>query len=152
MGLPGIVVPIASGLVLGPVTGVIALTLPQAELSELIGLGVAIILFKVGMDLTLGEFKRVGHGIGRLTIAGPPLAWVLGSVAAHYRWRTGSNPVRPAQGRGCRLCAGRPGRLGHGRDGAPGRNARTTEGAGAGGAGAGGAGAGGVLGQQPGAA
>ena len=84
IGLPAIVVLIASGLVLGPVTGVIELTLPQTELTELIGLGVAIILFEGGMDLKLGEFRRVGHGIGRLTIIGPPLAWLFGSLAAHH--------------------------------------------------------------------
>ena len=81
--LPAIVILIATGLVLGPVTGIIALALPQDELTELIGLGVAIILFEGGMDLRLSELRRVGHGIGRLTILGPPLAWLLGSLAAH---------------------------------------------------------------------
>jgi NhaP-type Na+/H+ or K+/H+ antiporter len=84
IGLPAIVILIATGLLLGPVTGVIELALPQQELTELIGLGVAIILFEGAMDLKLGEFRRVGHGIGRLTILGPPLAWLLGSLAAHY--------------------------------------------------------------------
>jgi CPA1 family monovalent cation:H+ antiporter len=78
------VVLIAAGLVLGPGTGVIELTMPQPELAELIGLGVAIILFEGGMDLKLGEFRRVGNGIGRLTIAGPPVAWLAGSLAAHH--------------------------------------------------------------------
>lgn len=82
--LPAIVVLIAVGLVLGPATGVTVLQLPQAELGELIGLGVAIILFEGGMDLKLAEFKRVGHGIGRLTLVGPPLAWLFGTLAAHY--------------------------------------------------------------------
>lgn len=84
IGLPAIVVLIGLGLVLGPVTHVIEIGMPAAELTELIGLGVAIILFEGGMDLKLGEFRRVGHGIGRLTIIGPPLAWLLGSLAAHY--------------------------------------------------------------------
>ncbi len=84
LGLPAIVVLIATGLVLGPVTGVIELQLSRTELADLIGLGVAIILFEGGMDLKLAEFRRVGHGIGRLTIVGPPLAWLLGSLAAHY--------------------------------------------------------------------
>ncbi|MCB1973305.1 MAG: cation:proton antiporter, partial [Burkholderiaceae bacterium] len=53
-------------------------------LTELIGLGVAIILFEGGMDLRASEFRRVGHGIGRLTVLGPPLAWLLGGLAAHY--------------------------------------------------------------------
>ena len=63
---------------------VIQIGMPQAELAELIGLGVAIILFEGGMDLKASEFRRVGHGIGRLTVLGPPLAWLLGGLAAHY--------------------------------------------------------------------
>ena len=82
--LPAIVVLIAVGLVLGPACGITAIDMPQAELSELIGLGVAIILFEGGMDLKLAEFRRVGHGIGRLTLVGPPLAWLFGTLAAHY--------------------------------------------------------------------
>lgn len=82
--LPAIVILIASGLVLGPVTGLIDIAMPPEELSELIGLGVAIILFEGGMDLKLGEFRRVGHGITRLTTIGPLLAWLLGALAAHF--------------------------------------------------------------------
>lgn len=44
--LPAIVVLIAAGLAFGPVTGLIKLDLPPHDLSELIGLGVAIILSK----------------------------------------------------------------------------------------------------------
>lgn len=82
--LPAIVVLIAAGLVLGPVTGLINLDLPPHDLSELIGLGVAIILFEGGMDLKLEDLRRAGKGIGRLTLLGPPLAWLLGSFAAHH--------------------------------------------------------------------
>ena len=82
--LPAIVVLIAVGLVLGPVTGTIALSLPAVELTELIGLGVAIILFEGGMDLKASEFKREKHGIRRLTLLAPPIAWLLGGLAAHY--------------------------------------------------------------------
>ncbi|MGR4869467.1 cation:proton antiporter [Variovorax sp. LARHSF232] len=82
--LPAIVVLIAVGLLLGPVSGVVHLDIEREQLSELIGLGVAIILFEGGMDLKLSEFKRVGHGVGRLTVLGPPLAWLFGSLAAHY--------------------------------------------------------------------
>jgi len=53
-------------------------------MSEMIGLGVAIILFEGGMALKLGEARRVGHGILRLTVIGPPLALALGAAAAHY--------------------------------------------------------------------
>lgn len=82
--LPGIVVLITTGLLLGPITGIINLTLNQTEFTELIGLGVAIILFEGGMNLKFGEFRRVGAGVSRLTILGPPLSWLLGALAAHY--------------------------------------------------------------------
>ncbi|NGP53909.1 sodium:proton antiporter [Thioalkalivibrio sp. XN8] len=82
--LPSIVILITAGFVLGPVTGVIELAMSTEEVNELIGLGVAIILFEGAMELKLGELRRVGHGIGRLTLAGPPLAWALGAAAAHY--------------------------------------------------------------------
>jgi NhaP-type Na+/H+ or K+/H+ antiporter len=82
--LPAIVILIASGLLLGPITGLIDFAMAPEELTELIGLGVAIILFEGGMDLKLGEFRRVGHGIMRLTTIGPVLAWCLGALAAHF--------------------------------------------------------------------
>ena len=82
--MPAIVVLIAAGLLLGPVFGVVEFAMSTDELTKLIGLGVAIILFEGGMDLKLGEFRRVGHGIGRLTLLGPPIAMVLGAAAAHY--------------------------------------------------------------------
>lgn len=82
--LPAIVVLIAVGLLLGPVTGTIHLRLPATELTEMIGLGVAIILFEGGMDLKTSEFRREGHGIRRLTMLAPPIAWLLGGLAAHY--------------------------------------------------------------------
>lgn len=82
--LPAIVILIVSGLVLGPVSGLIEFALEPVELTELVGLGVAIILFEGGMDLKLGEFRRVGHGIVRLTTLGPILAWLFGALAAHF--------------------------------------------------------------------
>jgi NhaP-type Na+/H+ or K+/H+ antiporter len=84
IGLPAIIVLIATGITLGPVTGIVELGLSQKELAELIGLGVAIILFEGGMDLKLGEARRVGPGIGRLTILAPPLVWMLGTLSAHF--------------------------------------------------------------------
>ncbi len=82
--LPGILLMIGAGIVLGPVTGVVQIHTEQAELTELIGLGVAIILFEGALDLRLAEFRRVGSGVRRLTVVGAPLAWGLGTVAAHH--------------------------------------------------------------------
>lgn len=84
INLPAIVVLIASGLVLGPFTGVIPPTDSPEDFNTLIGLGVAIILFEGGMDLKIGELRHTRRGVGRLVLFGPPLAWLLGSAAAHY--------------------------------------------------------------------
>ncbi|WP_062383096.1 cation:proton antiporter [Demequina iriomotensis] len=82
--IPAIVVLIAVGLTLGPIAGLVEVDLAPDELSELIGLGVAVILFEGGMSLRFGEFRRVGKGIGRLTIPGPPVAMLLTAAAAHW--------------------------------------------------------------------
>jgi len=79
--LPGIVILIPVGIVLGPVTGIISM---QTSSSELIGLGVAIILFEGGMDLKLGELKKAGPGVIRLVTLGGPITWALTAVAAHF--------------------------------------------------------------------
>ena len=55
LNLPAIVILIASGLILGPITGVIAPSRSPEDFNALVGLGVAIILFEGGMDLKLGE-------------------------------------------------------------------------------------------------
>lgn len=82
--LPGIVILITTGLFLGPIFGIIEITMNQTEFTELIGFGVAIILFEGGMNLKFGEFRRVGFGVSRLTILGPPLAWLFGALSARY--------------------------------------------------------------------
>ncbi len=82
--LPGIVILIPVGIVLGPVTGVLDLTVGDEQLTELVGLGVAIILFEGGLDLRLAELKKAGRGVGRLVALGVPITWVLGAGAAHW--------------------------------------------------------------------
>ena len=82
--IPAIVVLIAVGLTLGPVAGLVTVPMDPEDLSEVIGLGVAVILFEGGMSLRVSELRRVGRGVGRLTILGPPVAMGLGAVAAHY--------------------------------------------------------------------
>lgn len=82
--IPAIVVLIATGLVLGPTTGIVTVPADSAEVSAMIGLGVAVVLFEGAMDLRFGEIERVGKGIRRLTLFGPPVAMILGALAAHY--------------------------------------------------------------------
>ncbi|WP_062305697.1 cation:proton antiporter [Demequina subtropica] len=82
--VPAIVILIAVGLTMGPFTGLVTVDLEPEQLSELIGLGVAVILFEGGMSLRFAEFRRVGKGIRRLTIPGPPVAMALTAAAAHW--------------------------------------------------------------------
>lgn len=82
--VPAIVMLIVAGVLVGPVFGWLHIDADASSLNALIGLGVAIILFEGGMDLELSEFKRTGGGIRRLVLLGPPLAWLLGALCAHY--------------------------------------------------------------------
>ena len=82
--IPAIVVLIATGLVLGPLTGVVSVPANSEEISALIGLGVAVVLFEGAMDLRLSEVRGMRIGIRRLTVLGPPVAMSLGALAAHY--------------------------------------------------------------------
>ncbi|MDN4475198.1 sodium:proton antiporter [Demequina sp. SYSU T00192] len=82
--VPAIVILIAVGLLLGPFTGLVTVDIPEDDLSELIGIGVAVILFEGGMSLRFSEFRRVRRGIGRLTVLGPPVAMAFTAAAAHW--------------------------------------------------------------------
>lgn len=80
--LPGIVMMLAAGLILGPVTGILV---PSRDLGEivrpLISLAVAVILFEGGLTL---NFKQLGDGrpaVKRLVYVGAPLGWFLSSLA-----------------------------------------------------------------------
>ncbi len=86
--IPAIIVLIAVGLLLGPVAelwgGILEIDSEMPGFQSLVGLGVALVLFEGGLDLELREFRRVGVHIRRLVVLGPPIAWGLGSVAAHF--------------------------------------------------------------------
>lgn len=86
--IPAIIVLIAVGLLLGPFAsvwgGFLQIDRDLPGFQSLIGMGVAIVLFEGGLDLELREFRRVGGHIRRLVIFGPPIAWLLGALAAHY--------------------------------------------------------------------
>lgn len=82
--IPAIVVLIATGLILGPLTGIVTVPASSEEVSALIGLGVAVVLFEGAMDLRLAEVRGMRVGIRRLTVLGPPVAMLLGALAAHY--------------------------------------------------------------------
>ncbi|MGP4070919.1 cation:proton antiporter [Piscibacillus sp. B03] len=83
--LPAIVVMSVMGLLAGPIFGIIN---PQEDLggmySPLISIAVGIILFEGSLNLDFREIKGLGKPIFRITTLGAFLAWILGSLAAHY--------------------------------------------------------------------
>ncbi|MEM7277618.1 MAG: sodium:proton antiporter [Pseudomonadota bacterium] len=83
--LPAIVLLAVAGVFAGPVMGWIQPSETFGELLQpLISLCVAIILFEGGLSLSLKDLKEAASGVRRLVYLGAPLAWVFGSLCAHY--------------------------------------------------------------------
>ncbi|RCW84130.1 cation:proton antiporter [Paracoccus lutimaris] len=83
--MPGIVLMLVAGLILGPVTGIFV---PERDIGELlhpmISLAVAVILFEGGLTL---DFHRLGDArpvVKRLVLLGAPLGWVLSALALNW--------------------------------------------------------------------
>ncbi|RIW32260.1 sodium:proton antiporter [Bacillus salacetis] len=83
--LPAIVVMSIAGLLAGPFLGIIN---PQEEFGDLfkpiISMAVAIILFEGSLNLDFREVKGLGRPVFRIVTIGAFLAWILGSLGAHY--------------------------------------------------------------------
>lgn len=83
--LPAILPLIIFGVLAGPVFGIVH---PQQELGTtlepLVGLAVALILFEGGLKLRLHELSHAASGLNRLVYAGVPLAFLFGTLVAHY--------------------------------------------------------------------
>lgn len=83
--LPAIVVMSVVGLLAGPIFGIIN---PEENLavvySPLISIAVGIILFEGSLGLDFREVRGIGKPIYRIVTIGALLAWLLGSLAAHY--------------------------------------------------------------------
>lgn len=83
--LPAIVVMSITGLLAGPIFGVID---PEEDFgkmfSPVISVAVAIILFEGSLNLSFQELRGVGKPIFRISTLGAMIAWVLGSLIAHY--------------------------------------------------------------------
>lgn len=83
--LPAIVLLAVTGILVGPVGGLLN---PSDEfgawLQPVISLCVAIILFEGGLSLDLSDLKVAAKGVGRLVYAGAPIAWLTGTLAAHW--------------------------------------------------------------------
>lgn len=90
--MPGIVVLLATGVLLGPdVTGIIRPDTLGDSLPALVGFAVAVILFDGALNLDIRKLRKEGRSIRQLSTAGA-LTTALGStIAAHFilHW----NPV-----------------------------------------------------------
>ncbi|MDN5865007.1 MAG: cation:proton antiporter [Gammaproteobacteria bacterium] len=82
---PAILPLIVFGVLAGPVFGIIR---PHEQfgnaLEPLVGLAVALILFEGGLRLRLHELRHASSGLNRLVYAGVPLAFLFGTLVAHY--------------------------------------------------------------------
>ena len=96
--LPGIVLMAIAGILAGPTLGLFNMLLGDAYIPgeppmeqvfgdfyrPLIGIAVAVILFEGGLTLNFAEIRGLSKGVSRLVIPGVPIAWLLGTLAAHY--------------------------------------------------------------------
>ena len=83
--LPAIVIMSLAGLLAGPVFGIMN---PQEDFGALydpvISMSVAIILFEGSLNLRFKELRGLGKPVFRIATVGAFLAWILGSLTAHY--------------------------------------------------------------------
>ncbi|WP_047980593.1 cation:proton antiporter [Ornithinibacillus contaminans] len=83
--MPAIVVMAVTGLLIGPIFGFIN---PEEDFGGLyhpiISVAVAIILFEGSLNLSFKELRGLGKPIFRISTVGAFIAWILGSLTAHY--------------------------------------------------------------------
>ncbi|MFP7673021.1 cation:proton antiporter [Marivita sp. S0852] len=83
--LPGIVLMLAVGLLVGPVFGILN---PSDALGDLlpalVSIAVAIILFEGGLTLKFKSLSDAATGVRRLVIVGAPVGWITSAAVLHY--------------------------------------------------------------------
>jgi len=61
---------------------------PEKDFGEMyrpmVGIAVAIILFEGGLNLRFKDLRDASHAVTRMVLVAAPIAWVLGTIAAHY--------------------------------------------------------------------
>lgn len=84
-GRPAIVFLLATGIIAGPVLGILN---PEADFGELVNpiikLAVAVILFEGGLQLNLRDLRESGTTVWRLILLGVPLGWLFCSLAVYW--------------------------------------------------------------------
>ncbi|MFD1851111.1 cation:proton antiporter [Oceanobacillus bengalensis] len=82
---PSIVIMSIAGLLIGPLLGLINPKEALGDLySPLISLSVAVILFEGSTSLDIREVKGISKSVFRVVTFGAFIAWIGGSLAAHY--------------------------------------------------------------------
>jgi NhaP-type Na+/H+ or K+/H+ antiporter len=91
--LPSILLLLAAGIVVGPMTGMIQADILFGDLLlPFVSLSIAVILYEGGLNLRFRELRQleIGGVFFRMTTIAALVSWVIGSVAAHYvvglRW------------------------------------------------------------------
>jgi NhaP-type Na+/H+ or K+/H+ antiporter len=83
--MPAIVVMSVAGLLVGPILGLIN---PQESMGDLFGpiitFAVALILFEGSLNLDFKEIRGFNKPVLRIITIGAFIAWIAGSLAAHY--------------------------------------------------------------------
>ena len=84
-GRPAIALMLIVGIIAGPVLGIIDPERDFGALQEpIIKLAVAVILFEGGLSLNFRELRQAGGAVTTMVLIAGPIAWVLGTGAAHY--------------------------------------------------------------------
>lgn len=100
---PAIVLMAIAGLIFGPLLGwILGFGMPDGlkhfletlwlnpvedfgdVYRPMIGIAVAIILFEGGLNLRFKDLGDATHAVGRMVLIAGPIAWGLGTIAAHY--------------------------------------------------------------------
>lgn len=83
--LPAIVLMLAAGLILGPITGIFV---PERDIGDLvapmISLAVAVILFEGGLTLSFKQLADARPAVRRLVYIGAPLGWLMSTLVLRY--------------------------------------------------------------------
>lgn len=83
--LPAILLLLISGLIAGPILGLLDPDVLMGDLlAPFVSVSVAIILFEGGLSLRFSELKNIGGVIGNLVSIGVLSTWVITSVSAYF--------------------------------------------------------------------
>ncbi|MEL7304395.1 MAG: cation:proton antiporter [Myxococcota bacterium] len=85
VGLPGIVLLLTTGVILGPdLVGIVRPDALGSALQTLVGFAVAVILFEGGLNLSLSRLREAAQPIRQLIVIGAPVSAVLATGVGYF--------------------------------------------------------------------